>query len=327
MKKLKYLYFPTLFLMVGIPGVASPQQTNRNPIKIETTIPYLKDLVSKASCNSKFFQVNSVISIGSDPHTFHMTPSNRIAIAKADVIISIGSGLEPWISKIQKSKNQIWLNVTDGMTLKKLNSNELDNHTHDHVHENSEKNKHDDHSENHTHLEFDPHIWQSPTLTKQALQKISVTLKKIRPEDEKSIESCTQESIKNIDTVVSDLKKTVETIPIGKRIIATNHDALSYFASEFGFQIYSIVGLSDESAPTAAQLKKVILEVKNENIPAVFLESTGNMRNIKTVSKETGVKIGGTLYGDSLGPKGSGAETAPDMWRSNVNTIINALKD
>jgi zinc/manganese transport system substrate-binding protein len=322
MKKSLYLYIPTSFLIVGMQNIANPQEGNKNPIKIETTIPYLKDLVSKASCNSKSFQIESVISVGSDPHTFHMTPSNRIALAKADVIVSIGSGLEPWISKIQKSKNQILVNVTEAMSLKKLNSNEM----RDHKHYSSDKNKHDHHSEDHNHLEYDPHIWQSPNLTKQALQKISIALKKIRPEEEKKIEACTQDYMKKIDDIVLDLKKTVETIPLEKRIIATNHDALSYFASEFDFQIYSIVGLSDESAPTAAQLKKVILEVKNENIPAVFLESTGNMRNIKTVSKETGVKIGGTLYGDSLGPKGSGAETAPDMWRSNVNTIINALK-
>ncbi len=322
MRKSLYFYIPTSFLFTGIQSTANAQKINKNPIKIETTIPYLNDLVSKASCNSKSFQVGSIISVGNDPHTFHMTPSNRLAIAKADVIVSIGSGLEPWISKIKNTKNQIWINVTEGMTLKKLSSNEMNNHSH----ENSDENKHDHHSDNHTHLENDPHIWQSPSLTKQALQKIAITLIKIRPEEEKNIESCTKDYLKRIDDTVFELKKTIETIPIDKRVIATNHDALSYFANEFGFKIYSIVGLSDESAPTAAQLKKVILEVKNENIPAVFLESTGNMRNIKTVSNETRVKIGGTLYGDSLGPKGSGAETAPEMWRTNVNTIINALK-
>lgn len=312
-----YFYIPIGFLFIGIQNIADAQKIKKDPIKIETTIPYLNDLVSKATCNSKSFQVGSIISVGIDPHTFHMTPSNRLAIANADIIVSIGSGFEPWISKIEKKENQIWVNITEGMALNKLNSNE-ENH---HVHE----DKDDHHSGNHIHLDNDPHIWQSPSLTKQALQKISLILKKIRPEEKENIGTCTKEYIKVIDDTVFKLKKTIETIPIEKRVIATNHDALSYFASEFGFKIYSIVGLSDESAPTAAQLKKIILQVKNENIPSIFLESTGNMRNIKTVSEETGVKIGGTLYGDSLGPKGSGAETATEMWRSNVNTIINAL--
>ncbi len=311
MRKSFYIYFPIGFLFIGIQNISNAQKITKDPIKIETTIPYLNDLVSKASCNSKSFQVGSIISVGIDPHTFHMTPSNRIAIAKADVIVSIGSGLEPWISKIKRKKNQIWINVTEGMALNKLNSNEMNNHVHE---------------DNHIHLDNDPHIWQSPSLTKQALQKISLSLKKIRPEEKENIETCTKEYIKVIDDTVYKLKKEIETIPIEKRVIATNHDALSYFASEFGFKIYSILGLSDESAPTAAQLKKIILQVKNENIPAVFLESTGNMRNINTVSNEANVKIGGTLYGDSLGTKGSGAETAPEMWRSNVNTIIDALK-
>jgi ABC-type Zn uptake system ZnuABC Zn-binding protein ZnuA len=337
MKKLIYFYVPTGLFFIGIQNITNAEQKMKNPIKIETTIPYLSDLVSKASCNSKSFQIDNIISVGSNPHSFHMTPSNRLALAKADVIVSIGSSFEPWISKIKKSKNQIWINITEGMKLKKLNLNEMNdhhhydhNHEHEHIHEHDDSNKDkrklhlDDHD--HNHLEYDPHIWQSPSLTKEALQKIALTLKKIRPEEEKNIESCTNDYIEKINNTVLELKTSIKTIPIDKRVIATNHDALSYFASEFGFHVYSIVGFSDEAAPTAAQLKKVILEVKNKNIPAVFLESTGNMSNIKTVSKETGVKIGGTLYGDSLGPKGSGAETAPEMWRLNVNTIINALK-
>lgn len=323
MKLILNRIFTVCYLTFGLQSVVHSQGLSHAPIKIETTIPYLKDLVSQASCHSKSFQVNSIIAIGNNPHTFHMTPTNRTAIAKANIVVAIGSEFEPWLSKVPKSKNQTWLNVTEGMALRKLDSNEP--HAHDHS-----KEHHDDHSEDHHddhgHLEYDPHIWQSPNLTKQALQKISFALIKIRPEEEQNIQSCTQEYLKKIDDEVVELKKSVETLPAENRIIATNHDALSYFANEFGFQIYSIVGLSDESAPTAKQLKKVISEVKNKKIPAVFLESTGNMRNIKTVSKETGVKIGGTLYGDSLGAKGSGAETALDMWRSNINTIINALK-
>ncbi len=283
-------------------------------IKIETTIPYLTDLVKKASCDSKSFQIENIISVGNDPHTFHMTPSNRIAIAKADVIISVGSGLEPWISKIQKNKNQTWFTVTENMSLTKLDNNH--DHNHDHDHETKE----------HNHLEYDPHIWQSPKLTKEALLKISNLLIKLKPEEEKNINTCTQDYIHKIEVEVKELKKQIETIPKEKRVFATNHNALGYFADEFGFKMKSIVGLSDEASPTPAQLKDIIMQIKKENIKALFLESTGNMRNIKTVSKETGVKIGGTLYSDSLGTKGSGAETAPEMWKTNVSTILNALK-
>lgn len=308
MKKLLYLFI-AIFSKIS----CFSEELKKDYIYIETTIPYLKDLVLKASCNSNKFKVDSIIPTGSDPHSFHMSPSNRISLAKADIIFSIGAGFEPWVSKIQKSKNQQWVNITANMLLKKLDSKEMDSHTHNH-------------SEHDEYLEYDPHIWQSPSLTKQALINISKILKKHAPNEDKKIEICTQEYINKIDQIVIDLKKKVSVIPTNERIIATNHDALGYFASEFGFQIYNILGLSDASAPTAEHLKKIILKVKKEKIPAVFLESTGNMGSIKTVSKETGVKIGGTLYSDSLGPKGSGAETAPDMWNANLDTIINALK-
>ncbi len=162
-------------------------------IKIETTIPYLTDLVKQASCDSKSFQIENIISVGSDPHTFHMTPSNRIAIAKADVIISIGSGLEPWISKIQKNKNQTWFTVTENMSLTKLDGGHTHSHDHDH------DLNHDHETKEHNHLEYDPHIWQSPKLTKEALLKISNLLIKLKPNEEININKCTQNYIHKME--------------------------------------------------------------------------------------------------------------------------------
>ncbi|APJ04019.1 metal ABC transporter substrate-binding protein [Silvanigrella aquatica] len=321
MKKFFSLSIVACVSLFGFKNISYSNEIKSSSLKIETTIPYLKDLVSKASCDSKSFQVNSIISMGNDPHTFHITPANRVAIAKADIIVLIGSGLENWLTKIKRTKNQTWLNVTESMILRKLSESEMSSHNHDHDHGHDHSHDHD-----HQHLEYDPHIWQSPSLTKEALLKISATLIKLKPDEKKNIESCTQDYIKNIDENIVELKKLSQSISEEKRVIATNHDALGYFAKEFGFKIYSIVGLSDESAPTAAQLKKIISQLKKDKINTVFLESTGNMRNIQTVAKEANVKIGGTLYSDSLGAKDSGAETAPDMWRTNMNTIVSALK-
>jgi zinc/manganese transport system substrate-binding protein len=315
------LFFYTTFslIVITIQNIAMPQNINNEPIKIETTISYLQDLVLNATCHSKLFEVKTIIPSGINPHTFQLTPANRIELEVANIIIIIGSNFEPWMSRIKKNNNQVIYNVTNDLNLKKLsNSSSNVPVTHDEISHSSDDQY---------HLEYDPHIWQSPKLTKQALKNISKILIKAAPNEQKIIETCTQNYIKTIDTVVATLKKRISTIPKEKRVIATNHDSLGYFADEFGFKIYSILGLSDDSAPTAEQLKNIILEVKNKKIPALFLESTGNIRNIKTVSKETGVKIGGTLYGDSLGSNNSGAQTAPSMWNANVNTIMAALKN
>lgn len=291
-------------------------------IKIVTSIPYLSDLVRQTTCHSKAIELNNLIPYGSDPHSFHMTKNERISIENANLVIIIGADFEPWAHKIRKSNKLKWLVVTEGMELKKIADEKQEHSPHNHPHE----HEHEHHNHEHNHLEYDPHIWQSPLRTKLAAKKIASELKKLLPAESKIIEGCTKNYINTIDQEVNKLKKQLDTIPINKRKLATNHDALGYFASEFGLTIKSIVGLSDEAAPTAARLKEIINEIKQENINALFLESTGNMRNIKTVSNETGVKIGGTLYSDSLGPKGSEAETTIGMWQINIKTILDSLK-
>jgi zinc/manganese transport system substrate-binding protein len=280
----------------------------KQPIKIVTTIPYLKTLVQEASCFSKKLEIHSIIAVGRDPHSFFMTPQHRIALDKAQIVIAIGSGFEPWLDKMTRKAGQQWLYVTAGMPLAKIHHDEKQHH-------------HD------SELLYDPHIWQSPELTKKAVQKIAVQLQIALPSEANNFAQCTEHYLSYLTKEVAHLKKMAEVLPPQKRVIATNHDALGYFAAEFDFKIYSILGLSDDAAPTAQQLKKIITAVKKENISAVFLESTGNMRNIKTVSNEARVKVGGVLYGDSLGGKNSDADTAPAMWRHNLITIINALKD
>ncbi|KAB8033251.1 metal ABC transporter substrate-binding protein [Fluviispira multicolorata] len=308
------------FAFLSFPNICLAD-TQNDKIKIETSLPYIKELVQQASCNSNSFATNSIISLGVDPHIFHMTPQNRLSIAKSKVIIFIGAGLEEWIQKIPKSETQIWLELSKDMKLKKLDPNSKHNHTHNHEH------NEEDHNHEHRHLELDPHIWQSPKLTKLALKKISILLKDLKPSEAEVIEKCTQNYLSKIDGEVNLLKKEIQKIPEKQRILATNHDALGYFSDEFGFKILSITGVSDDSAPTSKDLKNIILNIKKENVKAIFLESTGNMRNIQSIAHETSIKIGGELYTDSLGKKGSNADTIIGMWQVNVKTILNALKN
>lgn len=175
------------------------------------------------------------------------------------------------MQKFPRKKKQKWISATEGLVLQKLGS-ELDEHKYE---------DHDNHTHSHSQLEYDPHIWQSPSLTKQAVQKIAATLKDILPEEENKIESCTQSYIQKIDYEVNSLKKEIESIPKENRIIATNHDALGYFADEFGFQIFSIVGLSDESSPTPVQLKKLSKILRKKMFLLFFL----NQLEICVISK------------------------------------------
>ena len=77
--------------------------------------------------------------------------------------------------------------------------------------------------------------------------------------------------------------------------------------------------------PSAGDLAALVHEVKENNVPAVFGETTVSERLAKAVASESGVKLV-RLYSGSLGPDGSGAATYIEMIRTNVGRIVEALK-
>ena len=60
-------------------------------------------------------------------------------------------------------------------------------------------------------------------------------------------------------------------------------------------------------------------------MPAVFCESTVNDKAQRQVAEETGARLGGTLYVDSLSEPGGPVPTYLDLLRHDADTIANGL--
>ena len=73
------------------------------------------------------------------------------------------------------------------------------------------------------------------------------------------------------------------------------------------------------------EIAKIIRQIKAEKIPAVFLENVTDSRLLDQIAKETGAKIGGTLFSDALSPPDGPAATYLDMFRNNIETMSEAL--
>ena len=289
----KYFLFLLLFVETAV----------AKPLKVVATVPFLVDLMENTTCRHSHYEVQSLIPVGVDPHTYVLTPQDRIALKNADLVLQIGAHLEPWLGKIPMEAKQGRLVLSEHLPLRKIQS------------------------QNSSPLsEFDPHIWQSPQLTQKAAQVLKGYLSLKSSQDKDFLETCTQKYLEKIQSTVVDLKKQVGTIPVQNRVIATNHDSLSYFAEAFGFQIYSILGLSDEAEPSFQQMQNLISILKQKHIKSVFLESTGQTKNMETIAENAHIAVGGKLYGDSFGTLKSGANTTLGLWQSNVSTLVKALK-
>ena len=78
-------------------------------------------------------------------------------------------------------------------------------------------------------------------------------------------------------------------------------------------------------SPAPAISPSIITQIKKAKIPAVFLENISDPRLIQRISAETGAKVGGTLYSDSLTGEKGDAPTYIEMVRHNIKALTSAL--
>jgi ABC-type Zn uptake system ZnuABC Zn-binding protein ZnuA len=170
----------------------------------------------------------------------------------------------------------------------------------------------------------DPHWWHSVANVKQATKIIRDELIKLDLADKADFERNANAYLAKLEDLDNWVKRKVAELPRDKRKLVTSHDAFQYLARDYGFKIEAIEGVNTETEPSNRHVSELIDDIKNQNVKAIFLESTLNPKVTTQITSETGAKIGGSLYPDGLGP--GDASTYEGMMKHNVSTIVDALK-
>ena len=247
--------------------------------------------------------LKGIIPAGVDPHEFEPTASDLVAIEGAALVLRHGIGLDDWLDRTLKAgKRATIATVTRGVRLQK----------------GEEDGKPVD----------DPHVWHDPANAKKMVDNIVAALARIDPTHKTAYETQGMTYKKRLDEARTQVQAIIHEIPAGGRKLVTNHDALGYFAKAFGLQIVGAIipSVSTQAEPSAGETAKLLQTIRREKVKAIFAESNVNPKLAETLAKDAGVKIVADLYGDSLGPAGSGAETVEGMWLANARKIADALK-
>jgi zinc/manganese transport system substrate-binding protein len=274
-------------------------------IKVASFSTILSEIAQKVG--GKNVAVTSLIKPGQDPHEYQLTPGDLSAAAAADLVLLSGQGMEEtYLRNLRDTlpKRVQMLEVGDqlpGLTKGMDEGKEAQKATME-----------------------DPHWWNSVLETEKATALVRdalIRLDGLHIADYQAGASAYLAELKELD---SWAKRKIAELPRNQRKLVTSHDAFQYFAKDYGFQIDSIEGLTTEQEPSVSHVTALIAEIKKEGVKAIFLENTLNPKVSIEITRESGAKIGGTLYADGLGP-GEG-ETYAGMIRHNVNTIVDALK-
>ncbi|MDU3130992.1 MAG: zinc ABC transporter substrate-binding protein, partial [Bradyrhizobium sp.] len=122
-----------------------------------------------------------------------------------------------------------------------------------------------------------------------------------------------------------EVRAEIGKIPPERRKVISTHDAFGYFADAYGIQFIAPLGVSTETEPSARDVAEIIVQVRKDKIPAVFLENFNDDRLVGRIAAETGAKIGGTLYSDALSEENGPAPTYIAMVRHNIRALTSAL--
>ncbi|WP_163134661.1 metal ABC transporter solute-binding protein, Zn/Mn family [Agarivorans sp. Alg241-V36] len=189
-----------------------------------------------------------------------------------------------------------------------------------------EEEHHADAHHGHHHGEFDPHAWHSVINARTYVSNILAALIKVSPENQAYFEANAKAYLAELTELQSSLENQMAQVPANKRNVITSHDAFSYLARDYGFHFSAPQGMSTEAEASAADVVKIINQIREQNIQAVFVENVSNPRLIEQIARETGVVIGGELYSDALSSADEPAATYITMMQHNIATLVNALK-
>lgn len=240
--------------------------------------------------------VELLLSPGLEAHSYDPTPSDIVEINECDIFIYTGDNMEVWAEDILGSleKKINILDVSEGIELIKMDEehNHVDEDEHDTDSEEAGEAEHDETEENHdshNHV-YDPHIWTSPVIAKQMVQNILEEIVKVDPENEDYYRENAEKYIKDLEELDEDFRELINEADI-KTIYFADKFAMYYFVEEYGLEYVSAYdSCSSETEPSAKLVAKMVDEVKENDVKAIYYAELSNHKAANTISKETGTE-------------------------------------
>lgn len=268
------------------------------PLEVVATMSIIGDLAEEVG--GDHVRVTTLVPIGGDPHVFEPTPSAAAAIEDADVVLANGLGLEPWFDPLAARAGDRLTVVTEGLGSLVVDDADGDP---------------------------DPHLWMVPPVVADGyVPAIRDALRDARPEASDDVTARAEALQADLAELDARLRERLAAVPPDRRRLVTSHDAYTYFAEHYGFEVLGTVfGVSTEREPSARRIAGLVDEVRAAEVPTIFVETTIDHRLVERVAREADVEVGDPLYGDSVGPPGSGAEDYAGMMHANVDALVAGL--
>ena len=273
--------------------------TAQERLKVVTTFTILSDMAQNVA--GEHADVVSITKPGAEIHGYQPTPQDIVRASDADLILWNGLNLERWFEQFVANLGDMpSATLSDGIAPISIAEGDYEGLA-------------------------NPHAWMGLENAMVYVDNISDALATNDPDHADAYRANAERYKQQITETIAPLRDRIAAIPEDRRWLVTCEGAFSYLARDFGMKELYLWPINADQTGTPQQVRKVIDAVRENDIPAVFCESTVSSAPAEQVARETGSTFGGVLYVDSLsGPDGP-VPTYLDLLRTDAETIADGL--
>ncbi|MGH2846108.1 MAG: metal ABC transporter solute-binding protein, Zn/Mn family [Thermoleophilaceae bacterium] len=282
-----------LLLVLALAAGCGGMESGDAELRAVATTTHVADLVG--AVGGERVELHGILSPDADPHGYQPRPSDAAALAEADVVFESGGDVDGWLDELVDSAGG------DARVVSLLDA---------------VRRRGDD-----------PHWWQDPRNAILAVEAVRAGLVGADPAGRAGYEHRAAAYVRELRELDADIERCIGRVPPAKRKLVTTHDSLGYFAARYGIEVIGAVipSLSTQAQPSARDVDRLVSQIEDESVEAVFPEAAVSQRLERAIARESGAEVGEELWTDSLGPEGSGAETYVTAMRSNAAALAEGM--
>ncbi|MFS0985416.1 metal ABC transporter substrate-binding protein [Enterococcus durans] len=303
-KKIYWLLFAGFLLLAGC-GSQATDKEQENQLTVVATNSILADMAKEIG--KEHVIVHSIVPVGTDPHEHEVLPEDIKKASDADVILYNGLNLKTgngWFMNLmetaKKEEGKDYFAVSKKVTPLYL-------------------------AKGATKTQADPHAWLDLSNGMKYVEEITRILSEKDEDNQKEYEKNSKAYIEQLKKLDQQAKDSLGSIEEDKRLLVTSEGAFKYFSKAYDVPAAYIWEINTESQGTPEQMKTIVNQVRDSNVPVLFVETSVDPRSMERVAKETGLTIYDKLYTDSIDKKGEKGDSYYKMMQWNIQTIHDGL--
>ena len=293
------------FLLLAGCGSQATDKEQENQLTVVETISILADMAIEIG--KEHVIVHSIVPVGTDPHEHEVLPEDIKKASDAVVILYNGLNLETgngWFMNLmeteKKEEGKDYFAVSKKVTPLYL-------------------------AKGATKTQADPHAWLDLSNGMKYVEEITRILSEKDEDNQKEYEKNSKAYIEQLKKLDQQAKDSLGSIEEDKRLLVTSEGAFKYFSKAYDVPAAYIWEINTESQGTPEQMKTIVNQVRDSNVPVLFVETSVDPRSMERVAKETGLTIYDKLYTDSIDKKGEKGDSYYKMMQWNIQTIHDGL--